>query len=211
MRILALILALLALSTAGASTAPAGYVVDQRSDETTGNGFALWNNITVYAPMGQTFLPSYHLPGNDHQMLTGIEVYMTPSINPTGASSFSMSVCRGGPSGATVAETQFGVAASATGWVFVPFASVQLVPNELYAFLIRPQQDPFGWGLVSDGGGHISYPSGCWVLWGAEQGQRVLGNDLAFRTYAQVPEPSSLLALLTAVGGMGGLMWRRRR
>lgn len=29
--------------------------------------------------------------------------------------------------------------------------------------------------------------------------------------YVAVPEPSSLLALLTGVGGLGGLVWRRRR
>lgn len=60
---------------------------------------------------------------------------------------------------------------------------------------------------TSSHGSYYSFTSSDWV-----QNDGIYDIDLGFHaTFAEVPEPSSILALLCGVGGMGGMMWRKRK
>jgi len=197
--VLLLMTAVMSFSNASVAYSQA---VDQRCDQTTGCQLALWDSIGAFSPIGQTFVPSYHSPNTNTQLLTGIEVYMTPSVGPDSKSTFEMSI-KQLMSGEILSETWFTVKHANSGWVYVLFNPVELVSGETYAFLTRPIRDTNNWGLVSDGRAYSStYTPGSWMLYGKERDGRVIGNDLAFRTYVMVPEPSSLIACLAGILGI---------
>lgn len=196
-----------ALTVLANAPIPGGVIIDQRSDGTNENHFALWDSIAYFAPIGQTFVPSYHQADSNLQKLTGIEVF-TQSGEVMLASDFTLTIVMGEPSGTVIDQVQFRIEALTDGWIFVPTPGILLITGQLYTFLISPASGRCAWGLVSNGSNGPSYPQGCWVLNGKEDGNRAWGNDFAFRTYAAVPEQSGLLAL---GGGLIGLIGIKRK
>lgn len=211
--VLVVILILLAMSAISTAKASTDWIVDQRCDQTTGCCLALQDNISIFAPVGQTFVPRYHAPGKDYQLLTGVEIYMTHFGGST-TDTFLMSILEGGASGQIVAEQYFSTTSQTNGWWLVSLPSVVLTTDELYAFTIEPNS-PGAWNIVSDGRTYgNTYADGCWILNGKENGSRAIGNDLAFRTYVDpdVPEaPSVLLALGGGLVGFISIVRRRPR
>jgi len=154
---------------------PNGFIIDQRSDETTGNHFALTNLLgSYYNPMGQSFVPS-------KSKLVGIDFYikkMMP-LPLDQITDFTVTVREGSAEGRILGVSKVQVPATfLKGWQHVSFLPpVKLVPGRQYVFLVDCNRN--AWHIVSHGDLSNNYPRGGWILWGQPQGS----NDLAFRTY----------------------------
>ena len=154
---------------------PSGYIIDQRSDETTGNRLALWNNIAYYTPMGQEFVP-------DHPKLVGVDIYVTYSGTNTGT--LNLKIRESNIYGPILASRDFTTDVKFRGWRHFSFLPpVELQPGSIYVIEVEPVGQNYGWGTLSDGRcWQDTYSRGDWILWGYHYSPDC-HNDLAFRTY----------------------------
>lgn len=176
-----LVLVLLVALGATAGIAKAGQIIDQSN---TSFVPALFQNIQIFTPIGQSFTPS----------LTSLDFFDTFTedfaSNGTGAT-LEVEIFSGvlqnllGTSLPTVLPSGF---AGPTDFTFS--APVPLVPGDLFsAQVIVTSGDD--WGLASSGGAMSTYPGGDQILQGVPQPN----NDLWFQEgiTTATPEPSTLL------------------
>lgn len=154
----------------------------------------LFQNPSVYSPMGQSFTPS-------QASLNFIELFenVFPSLS---AAVLEVSVHSGSVSGPTLGVS-LPSAVSADGQVSFYFPSlVPLIPGSLSYIQVTV---PAGTSLIGSSGGPLSsYPLGDEILLGQPQ----TGNDLWFAE-GTVPEPSTFILTVTALAAMIVLGSRR--
>lgn len=154
---------------------PPGFIVDQCSDETTGNRFWQANNIRMYSPIGQEFVP-------DHSKLVAVDVFVTDFGGGNGT--LRLTIHDGDIYGPVLASRDFAVTARYWGWRYVDFLPpIKLDPGSLYVIQVETVGSTGDWGIVADGR--------CWADTYLRGNRILLGqhdpncpNDLAFRTYA---------------------------
>lgn len=161
----ALVTALAALAWQHPEHALAHGYVDQANDVTLGG----INQIQVYEPIGQQFIPSKSL-------LVGVDVRLA-DINNTGNAIVTARVRAGSIAGAVVAEATRALPQDLLGgaeWVRFDFpAPVIVTPGNLYVLELDSDNASHGWVTSGD-----NYPFGQGILSGG-----VVTHDWPFHTY----------------------------